>query len=84
MVVRAAREPHLPIAALGATMVLLGMIGFVAWPDRRVWVAVRAREGAETLCQFAVEPREASAGWLAGVEAVLVERACGRRDGGGN
>jgi len=84
VVVRAAREPHLPIAALGATMVLLGMIGFVAWPDRRVWVAVRAREGAETLCQFAVEPREASAGWLAGVEAVLVERACGRRDGGGN
>lgn len=83
VVMRAAREPHLPIAALGGAMVVLGMIGFTFWPDRRVWVAVEARAGSETLCQFAVEPCEASAHWLAGVEATLVERARARRDGEG-
>jgi len=81
VVMRAAREPHLPMAALGAALALLGVISFVAWPARRAWVAVRGREGAATVCQLAVERREASAGWLAGVEAVLDERARGRRDG---
>jgi hypothetical protein len=94
VVIRAAREPHLPLAALGAALIVLGVIGFVAWPERRAWVAIQAREGADerrpfaderrlfaaTLCQLAVEPQEASADWLAGVEAVLVERACGWRD----
>lgn len=79
VVMRAAHEPHLPIAALGAALVLLGVIGFAAWPERRAWVAVQAREGAATVCQLAVERRDASAGWLAGVEAVLGERARCRR-----
>ncbi len=81
VIMRAAREPHLPLAALGAAALLAGMFGLVAWPERCAWVAVQAREGAATLCQLAVEPSQASANWFAELEAALVERACGRGDG---
>jgi hypothetical protein len=83
VVVRAAREPHLAVAALGAALVVLGVLGRGIWPERRVWVAVQARESVGTLCQLVVEPYAAFAEWLAGVEAVLTERARSRCDGMG-
>ena len=84
VMMRAAREPHVPVAAAGAVLVLAGIVGLALWPERRAWVAVCGRgddgAGDALVCQIAVEPRDASAGWLLAADAVLAERVCDARD----
>jgi len=84
VMMRAAREPHVPVAAAGAVLVLAGIVGLALWPERRAWVAVCGRgddgAGDALVCQIAVEPRDASAGWLLAADAVLSERVCDARD----
>jgi len=42
--VRAEREPHLPVALLGALALLAGAVGHALWPPRRGWLVTEERE----------------------------------------
>ncbi len=73
---RIEKEPELPFALVGGVLVLLGTIGFFAWPPREVWIAVREAEG-DGDCRLDVLESNADAAWFMCVKAVLSEQVSG-------
>jgi hypothetical protein len=68
--VRAEREPHLPVAALGALALLAGVLGQALWPPRRGWLVTEER--ADAAHHLLLGPGD---GW-----AERVARATGERE----
>jgi len=70
VVVRAEREPELPLAAAGGLLALLGMAGMLFWPPRWAWVQVEER-GKDCVCRVDVAARDARADWMRQLEGAL-------------
>lgn len=69
---RAEREPELPLLALGGVLIVLGMLGFVAWPPREIWIAM-CKEGSSSRCHLFVPQKDAGARWFQCIEATIRE-----------
>lgn len=66
VVLRAEREPELPVALAGIVLLLAGLLAALVWPARRVWVVLCAEEAG---CRMRVHVPAAAAG-AAWVEAL--------------
>ncbi|MBN1401766.1 MAG: hypothetical protein JXA74_13060, partial [Anaerolineae bacterium] len=71
--VQGRREPHLPIAALGAALAVLGLISWIVWPPREAWVVLQEDEERNTRGQLCVRARQAQSDWFGCVQAMLRE-----------
>jgi hypothetical protein len=70
VVLRAEREPELPLAVAGGLLALLGLLSAILWPERRVHVALRARDAACDV-RLQVATQGGASGWLPRLEAAL-------------
>ncbi|MCD6520696.1 MAG: hypothetical protein J7M05_12335 [Anaerolineae bacterium] len=70
ILLRAKREPLLLLGVLGGFLLLVGLLGFVFWPPRSLWVTGRAR-GAGTECILLLPEEEEGAPWLECVLSML-------------
>lgn len=73
---RAEREPGLPLAALGGTLVLLGLVGHFLWPPYYVWLIVHP-EAQRCLIQLIAPSNEMDAPWSRALAARLTEEIDG-------
>jgi len=69
---RAEREPELFLAAFGGVLMLMGLIGFVLWPPRDVWLCVRSRRRG-SVCQLVVAKRNSQAPWFRRLKSEIGE-----------
>lgn len=70
ILLRAEREPLLFLEVLGGFLLLVGLLGFIFWPPRALWVMVKARE-AGTECILLLPRGEERAPWLECVLSML-------------
>ncbi|HHX63378.1 MAG TPA: cytochrome c biogenesis protein ResB [Chloroflexi bacterium] len=71
---RVEHEPEIPLAALGASLMLIGLGAGIVWPPRAAWLVLHD-DGDSTVCRLAVPHHEASAAWARTVKALLDEEA---------
>jgi hypothetical protein len=76
IILRAEREPELPVAAAGGALLLLGLVGWWSWSPREVWLALRS--GPEgTVGQLILPAGHAQEPWATCLQHFLAEDADG-------
>jgi hypothetical protein len=72
VVLRAEREPELPLAALGGLSILVGFVAMALWPPQEAWITVQPRDQGCT-CRLVLPRRDAGSPWVRGLAALLQE-----------
>lgn len=74
--VRGGREPHLPLAALGALGALVGLVMSCLWSPQDLVITVMGH-GDQSLCRIAAASQSAGADWISRLQSCLDEEAHG-------
>jgi len=75
-ILRAEREPELPLVAAGGVLVVAGLSGFLLWPPREVWLSLRPEE-KDSACELVVDRADAQAPWFLRLRAQLAQMGDG-------
>jgi hypothetical protein len=72
VVLQLQREPEVPLVFAGGLMCLLGILAFVLWPPRHLWVGIEAYGPDRVACQV-LAPRDRESEWFHCVLTLLQE-----------
>lgn len=72
VVLRAEREPTLPLAAVGGALTVIGLVGLAFWPPRELGIGMRAGNQG-SLCRLVVPRSDAEAAWVKAIMSALRE-----------